>query len=254
MKVLILAGGYGTRLSEYTEMVPKPMVPIGGKPILWHIMSHFAKFGHTEFIVACGYKSEYVKDYFLRYSALSSDFTIDLGSGAVSPINRDSPDWEVTLVDTGLDTLTGSRVKKVKEHLGGERFFLTYGDGVSDVDLDRLLAFHKSEDALVTITAVRPTARFGELELEGNRVVDFQEKPQLGGGWVNGGFMVCEPEFLDVIPDQNVMLEREPFSNAVKTGGLAAYQHKGFWQCMDSKRDKENLENLWDAGNAPWTN
>lgn len=252
MKVLILAGGYGTRLSEYTDMIPKPMVNVGGKPILWHIMSHFARYGHTEFVVACGYKSEYIKDYFLRLSSLSSDFTITLSSGVVTPINRVTPDWRVTLVDTGLDTLTGSRVKRLVEHIGEERFFLTYGDGVSDVDLDSLLTFHQEQKSLVTVTAVRPPARFGELELKGDRVINFQEKPQLGEGWVNGGFMVCEPGFLNLIPETNVMLEREPFTNAVQEGMLAAYRHKGYWQCMDSKRDKEHLDKLWDAGNAPW--
>lgn len=252
MKVVILAGGFGTRLSEYTDIIPKPMVNVGGKPILWHIMNHFGRYGHNEFVIACGYKSEYIKDFFLRYNTLSSDFTVDLESGSVTPLNREAPNWKVTLIDTGLESLTGTRVKKLQTVIGSERFFLTYGDGVSDVNLDELLSFHVSQNAMVTMTAVRPAARFGELRLEGHRVADFQEKPQLQDGWVNGGFLVCEPEFFSCLPDGDVMLEREPFAKVVSLDKMAAYRHQGFWQCMDSKRDKEYLDALLDSGNAPW--
>lgn len=251
MKVIILAGGFGTRLAEYTAVIPKPMVPVGGKPILWHIMRTFAHYGHKEFLVALGYKAEVVKDYFLNYRALNADFTVDLASGLVTSHQVDPVDWQVTLVNTGDTTMTGGRVKRMKSHVGDETCMLTYGDGVADIDLDALLAFHRSHGKLVTVSAVRPAARFGELEMEGARVASFKEKPQMHEGWINGGFFVIEPAFFDMIADDSTLLEREPLERATRAGELMAYQHPGFWHCMDTKRDHELLESLWASG-APW--
>ena len=251
MKVIILAGGFGTRLAEYTAVIPKPMVPVGGKPILWHIMRTFAQYGHKEFLVALGYKAEVVKDYFLNYRALNADFTVDLASGLVTSHQVDPVDWQVTLVNTGDTTMTGGRVKRMKSHVGDETCMLTYGDGVADIDLDALLAFHRSHGKLVTVSAVRPAARFGELEMEGARVASFKEKPQMHEGWINGGFFVIEPAFFDMIADDSTLLEREPLERATRAGELMAYQHPGFWHCMDTKRDHELLESLWASG-APW--
>lgn len=252
MKTILLAGGLGTRLSEYTNLVPKPMVPIGGKPILWHIMEAYARFGHKDFYIALGYKAEVIKEYFLNYRALNSDFTVDLASGAVHPHQLDSVDWKVTLVNTGDSTMTGGRVKRMQPFIGDERFLLSYGDGVANVDIDDLLCFHKAHGKMVTVTAVRPAARFGELELDQERVSSFQEKPQLHDGWINGGFFVVEPEFFELIPDDQSMLEREPLTSAVAMGELMAYRHEGFWHCMDSKRDHDLLEAMWSQGKAPW--
>ena len=252
MKVIILAGGYGTRLAEYTNIIPKPMVTIGGKPILWHIMQIYARYGHKDFYVALGYKSELIKDYFLNYRALNSDFKIDLASGNVSPFQLDSVDWKVTLLNTGVDSMTGGRVKRLKQYIGNETCMLTYGDGVSDIDLDALLSFHQSHGKMVTVSAVRPSARFGELDIDGDRVASFQEKPQLDEGWVNGGFFIFEPAFFDFIKGDETLLEREPLEKATKAGELMAYRHDGFWHCMDTKRDHELLESLWEAG-APWS-
>lgn len=253
MKVILLAGGLGTRLSEYTNLVPKPMVPIGGKPILWHIMEAYARFGHKDFYIALGYKAEVIKEYFLNYRALNSDFTVDLASGAVHPHQLDSVDWKVTLVNTGDSTMTGGRVKRMQPFIGDEPFLLSYGDGVANVDIDHLLRFHKAHGKMVTVTAVRPAARFGELELDQERVSSFQEKPQLHDGWINGGFFVVEPEFFQLIPDDQSMLEREPLTRAVAMGELMAYRHEGFWHCMDSKRDHDLLEAMWSQGTAPWS-
>jgi glucose-1-phosphate cytidylyltransferase len=254
MKVVILAGGFGTRLSEYTDTIPKPMVQIGGKPIIWHIMQHYAKFGHSEFVVALGYKAEVIREYFLQFNALNSDFTVDLSSGKVNWIGSAAPEWKVTLVDTGLDSLTGTRLKRLRPFLGEERFMLTYGDGVSNVNLDDLVTFHNEHGKLVTMTAVRPAARFGELDIDSGSVKTFQEKPQLHSGWINGGFFVFEPGFLDAIPETNVMLERDPMQTVAQNNELMAFQHEGFWQCMDTKRDMETLSELWDSGKAPWLN
>lgn len=251
MKVILLAGGYGTRLAEYTGIIPKPMVPVGGKPILWHIMQTYASFGHKDFYVALGYKSEVIKDYFLNYHVLNADFTVDLASGLVSPHQLDPIDWRVTLVNTGNDSMTGGRVKRMRPYIGNEICMLTYGDGVSDIDLDALLAFHQSHGKMVTMTAVRPAARFGELELDGARVKSFQEKPQLHEGWINGGYFVVQPEFFDLIEGDGTLLEREPLEKITKAGELMAYRHNGFWHCMDTKRDHELLEALWLKG-APW--
>lgn len=253
MKVILLAGGFGTRLAEYTEVIPKPMVPIGGKPILWHIMKTYARFGHKDFYVALGYKAEIVKEYFLNYRALNSDFTVDLKSGVVTPHQTDPADWCVTLVHTGDNSMTGGRVKRMQRFIGNETCMLTYGDGLADIDLHALLAFHRSHGKIVTTSAVRPSARFGELKLSGNRVSSFQEKPQLHEGWVNGGYFVIEPAFFDLISGDSITLEREPLEQATRMGELMAYRHEGFWHCMDTKRDHDRLETLWTKG-APWVN
>ena len=253
MKVIILAGGFGTRLSEYTESLPKPMVSIGGKPILWHIMKSYAHFGHNDFYVALGYKAEMVKDYFLHYRTLNADFTVDLGSGNVTSHQLNEVDWKVTLVDTGLHSLTGGRVKRMKPYIGKETCLLTYGDGLSDVNIEELLNFHNNHGKMVTVTAVHPGARFGELEMKGEKVVSFQEKPQTVQGWINGGYFVIEPEFFDLIKEDQTILEREPLERVAEMGELMSYQHKGFWQCMDTKRDRDSLEGFWSSGKAPWT-
>jgi len=252
MKTIILAGGLGTRLAEFTEIIPKPMVTVGGRPILWHIMRHYARFGHRDFLVALGYKANLVKEYFLNYYSLSSDFTVELGTGAVDHHESDRMDWRVTLVDTELNTMTGGRVRRMREWVGGETCFLTYGDGVANVDVGALLEFHKGHGKLVTVTAVHPGARFGELGMETNRVVIFKEKPQVGQGWINGGFFVLEPEFFDLIEGDETILEKEPLEQAAEAGELMAFQHEGFWHCMDTKRDRDVLEKLWREGEAPW--
>lgn len=251
MKVIILAGGFGTRFSEYTNILPKPMIPIGDKPILWHIMQTYAKFEHKDFYLALGYKAEVIKDYFLNYRSLNADFTIDLDSGNVLSHQLDQVDWKVTLVNTGNTTMTGGRIKRMKKFIGDQPFMLTYGDGVADINLDELLKFHRNHGKLVTMTAVRPAARFGELELENDLVKSFKEKPQMHEGWINGGFFIIEPGFFDFIDDDSTLLEREPLEKATKLGQLMAYQHKGFWHCMDTKRDHDLLESLWKNG-APW--
>ncbi|MCG9900339.1 MAG: glucose-1-phosphate cytidylyltransferase [Hydrotalea sp.] len=253
MKVVLLAGGFGTRLAEYTNIIPKPMVPVGGKPILWHIMQTYANYGHMDFYVALGYKAEVIKEYFLNYRALNADFTIDLTTGETKHHQINSVEWKVTLVNTGDASMTGGRVKRMKEFIGNETFLLTYGDGLSDIDINNLIKFHKSHGKLITMSAVRPTARFGELDLENNGIVkSFKEKPQLHEGWINGGFFVVEPDFLNLIDGDKTLLEREPLERATQMGELMAYKHEGFWQCMDTKRDQEFLEDLWNKGKAPW--
>ena len=253
MKVVILAGGYGTRMSEYTDTIPKPMVSIGNKPILWHIMNTYEKYGHNEFFIALGYKAEIVKQYFLNFPTLNSDFSVNLKDGSTTQLNNSSKNWDVTLIDTGLDTMTGGRIKRLKNHLNNEPFLLTYGDGLADVDLDQLMEFHKSHGKMVTMTAVRPSARFGELDItDEGKVSSFQEKPQLQQGWINGGYFVIQPEFLDLIEGDHIMMEREPLEKANSMGQLMACKHNGFWQCMDTKRDHEMLESLWNENKAPW--
>ncbi len=252
MKVIFLAGGFGTRLAEYTETIPKPMVTVGGRPILWHIMRTYASFGHKDFYVALGYKAEMVKEYFLHYRSLNADFTVDLATGVVSPHQTDEADWRVTLVHTGTDSMTGGRAKRMKPFIGNEPFMLTYGDGVANVDLDALLAYHRSHGKMVTVTAVRPGARFGELMIDGGKVGNFQEKPQMGQGWINGGYFVIQPEFFNLIEGDSTVLEREPLETVAQMGELMAYCHNGFWQCMDTKRDHDFLESLWQSGDAPW--
>lgn len=252
MKVILLAGGFGTRLAEYTDILPKPMVSIGGQPILWHIMQLFGDYGHKNFYVACGYKAEVIKQYFLNYPALNADFTIDLATGQVKTVMKKEIDWQVTLVYTGLNSMTGGRVKRLQSLIGNETCFLSYGDGLADINLDDLLAYHHSHGRMVTVTAVRPSARFGELEICNGQVISFQEKPQVRQGWINGGFFVIEPEFFDLITGDATVLEAEPLEKASALGELMAYQHEGFWQCMDTKRDRDLLENLWQSGNTPW--
>jgi len=252
MKVILLAGGFGTRLVEFTDVIPKPMVPIGGKPMLWHIMKTYAHYGHKDFYVALGYKAEVIKEYFLNYRALNADFTVDLTTGDIVPHQLDSIDWRVTLVHTGDKTMTGGRVKRMREYIGNEPFLLTYGDGVADIDLKALLSFHKKHGKLITMTAVRPAARFGELEIDGDSVTSFKEKPQLHEGWINGGYFVVQPEFFDFIESDATLLEREPLEQATLAGELMAYRHEGFWHCMDTKRDHELLEQLWTQGKAHW--
>lgn len=252
MKVIILAGGFGTRLSEYTEAIPKPMVSIGGRPILWHIMRTYAHYGFKDFFLALGYKAELIKEYFLHYRSVNSDFTVDLGTGKVSPLHAEDTDWRVTLVQTGLGTMTGGRVKRMQSYIGDETFMLTYGDGVADIDLAALLDFHRSHGKMVTVTAVHPGARFGELMIEGDQVRTFQEKPQLGQGWINGGYFIFEAKFFDLIKGDTAILEREPLEQAARMGELMAFRHEGFWQCMDTKRDRDALEAIWSDGKAPW--
>jgi glucose-1-phosphate cytidylyltransferase len=252
MKVILLAGGFGTRLSEYTETIPKPMVTVGGRPILWHIMRTYARFGHKDFYLALGYRAEVIKEYFLHYRSMNADFSVDLASGVVTPHQTDDLDWRVTLVHTGLESMTGGRVKRLQGFVGNETCMLTYGDGLASIDLERLLAFHRSHGKLATVTAVHPGARFGELAMAGDQVVSFQEKPQTTEGWINGGYFVIEPGFFDLIAGDATILEREPLEQAAILGQLMAYRHEGFWQCMDTKRDRDSLENLWQSGKAPW--
>ena len=252
MRVAILCGGFGTRLREETEVRPKPMVEIGGRPILWHIMRGYAHWGFTEFVLALGYKSDVIKRYFLDYYRLQSHLTVSLGSGAVEAHDGEREDWTVHLVDTGLGTQTGGRVKRLGEWLRGGTFMLTYGDGVADVNPADVLAFHRKHGKLATVTAVRPPARFGGLLFNGDLVSEFTEKPQAGEGWINGGFFVMEPGVLDYIQGDETYLEREPLERLAKDGQLAAFRHDGFWQCVDTLRDLRLLESLWESGRAPW--
>ncbi len=259
MKVAILAGGVGSRLAEETEKRPKPMVEIGGVPILWHIMRYYAHFGHREFAIALGYKGEYIKRYATDFVSLAAgSIHVDYSQRKVDyEPRRGMEDWsldgcQLHLVETGFETNTGGRIKRLRQRIGNERFFLTWGDGVSDVDLDALLAFHKSHGKLVTLTAVRPPARFGHLELDGDAIRVFDEKPQTGEGWINGAFFVCEPEVFDYIDGDDTQFERQPLQRLAADRQLMAFRHHGFWQCMDTIRDKVLLEKIWDSGKAPW--
>jgi glucose-1-phosphate cytidylyltransferase len=251
MKVVILAGGVGSRLSEETEVRPKPMVEIGHRPILWHIMQHYAHFGFRDFIVCLGYKGEYVKKYFSETLAMSADLVIDFATNKVEMLETDREDWRVTLVDTGQTTQTGGRLVQARRYLDDEPFMMTYGDGVSDVDLDELVSFHRREGRLATVTAVHPPARFGKLNIEGPAVTRFDEKPQMSEGWINGGFFVLEQGVFDFIPG-DVDWAREPMEALADAGELSGFCHDGFWQCMDTMRDKVYLNALWDHGQAPW--
>lgn len=252
MKVLLLAGGFGTRLSEETDIRPKPMGEIGGKPILWHIMKGYAHYGFNEFVVLLGYKGYYIKEYFANYFLHQSDITIDLGTNEVQVHNNTSEPWKVTLLDTGLDTMTGGRIKRAKEFIGNEPFLLTYGDGVSDIDLKTLVSFHKEHGKYVTMTAVQPEGRFGALETLGDRVESFREKPRGDGNWINGGFFVCQPEVLNYIGGDDIVFEHAPLQKLASEGQLYNYRHQGFWKCMDTLRDKKMLNEMWDSGNAKW--
>ena len=253
MKTIILAGGFGTRISEYTSVIPKPMVEIGGQPILWHIMKIYAYYGYKDFILALGYKAEIIKEYFLNYYSLKSDFTVDLSNGDIQYLQEKKIDWKVTLVDTGLSTMTGGRLKRLKEHIGNEPFMVTYGDGLSNVNIRKLVEFHENHGSMATVTAVHPSARFGELDISFQRsVTAFKEKPQTAQGWINGGFFVFNPGFLDLIEDDSTVLEEYPLECVADKGELKAYQHDGFWQCMDTLRDRKLLESLWEERKSPW--
>ncbi|MCI0696554.1 glucose-1-phosphate cytidylyltransferase [candidate division KSB1 bacterium] len=252
MKVAILAGGVGTRLVEETEVKPKPMVEIGGQPILWHIMMHYAHYGFKRFVIALGYRGEVIKKYMVDYCPVHSNLTVNLRTGEVKIHDGVKPDWVVELVDTGIPTFTGGRIKRLARYLGNETFMLTWGDGVSDVNLHELLTFHRSHGKLATLTAVRPPARFGHLDLRGDRVREFSEKSQTREGWINGAFFVLEPGIFDYIDGDDSQWEREPLERLAHDGQLMAYHHTSFWQCMDTLRDKRLLENLWQSGNPPW--
>lgn len=252
MRTIILAGGLGTRLAEETESRPKPMIEIGNRPILWHIMQHYATYWFTEFVVALGYKSEIVKRYFLEYSRLSGSMSVNLARGEVTQHNPANENWTIHLIETGLNTNTGGRVKRVADWVRRDTFMLTYGDGVSNIDLQALLRFHRSHNKLATVTAVRPPARFGGLEFDGDLVRAFTEKPQTGEGWINGGFFVFEPGVLDLIGGDSDSLELDVLPRLVSRSQLAAYRHESFWQCMDTLRDKRYLDSLWQEGRAPW--
>lgn len=252
MKVAILAGGLGTRLAEETETKPKPMVEIGGKPIIWHIMKHYSHYNFNEFVIALGYKAEVIKKYMVDYCSLNSNLTVSLRNGEIKMHGGDKPDWTVDLIDTGINTNTGGRIKRLAPYIGNETFMLTWGDGVSDINLEELLAFHRSHGKLATLTAVRPPARFGHLELNGEQISEFSEKPQTREGWINGAFFVLEPEIFDYIEGDDTQWEKAPLENLAKDGQLMAYKHSSYWQCMDTLRDKRRLESLWDTGNAPW--
>ncbi len=254
MKVAILAGGLGARLAEETETKPKPMVEIGGNPILWHIMMHYAYYGFKDFIIALGYKGEYIKKYMVDYCRLCSNLTVNLQNGDVEIHDGGGykADWTVELIDTGRDTMTGGRIKRLAPYLGDKTFMLTWGDGVSDVNLRDLLNFHKSHGKLATLTAVRPSARFGHLNLDGDMIIEFSEKPQTSEGWINGAFFVLEPGVFDYIDGDTTMWEKKPLGQLAKDGQLVAYRHSSFWQCMDTLRDKRRLDAMWQDGNPPW--
>ena len=251
MKVILLAGGFGTRLADYSSVIPKPMVKIGDKPILWRIMNHYSKYGHNDFYLALGYKSEVIKEYFLNYYTLNNDFSVDLATGKLDINQINKLNWRVTLSETGLNTMTGGRLKKMKKYTKNDTFLMTYGDGLSDVNIQELIEFHKSHGKMVTVTAVHPGARFGELLLNDYKVKKFEQKPQTQKGWINGGFFVIEPEFFDLIDDEDTILEKEPLEKASEIGELMAYKHEGFWRCMDTKRDRDSLQKSWELGKLP---
>ena len=252
MKTVILAGGFGTRLSEETSVLPKPMVEIGGHPILWHIMKMYSSHGFNDFIICLGYKGYIIKEFFINYFLLHSDLHVDLENNSIEVLNNNVDPWKITLVDTGQDTMTGGRIKRIKEYIGDESFFLTYGDGVSDVDFNKLLAFHKSQKVAATLTAVQPPGRYGAFTLDSNKISSFREKPKGDSAWINGGFFVLEPEIFDYIENDTTIWEREPMEHIAYIGKLAAYKHEKYWQSMDSLRDKNVLEEIWDSGNPPW--
>jgi glucose-1-phosphate cytidylyltransferase len=252
MKVLLLAGGFGTRLSEETDIRPKPMIMIGGMPILWHIMKTYSHYGFNDFVILLGYKGYHIKEYFANYYLHQSDITFDMSNGQMQVHNNTSEPWKVTLLDTGLDSMTGGRIKKAKEYIGNETFLLTYGDGVSNVNILDLVNFHKNSKKKATLTAIQLAGRFGALDIKSGIVNDFVEKPAGDGNWINGGFMVCEPEVLDLIKSDNTIFEQYPLQSLANEGELGAYKHNGFWQCMDTLRDKIYLNELWNENKAPW--
>jgi glucose-1-phosphate cytidylyltransferase len=254
MKAVILAGGFGTRISEESGIRPKPMVEIGGKPILWHIMKIFSAYGVNDFIICCGYKGYVIKEYFVNYFLHQSDITVDVKKNKIEVLQNDVEPWKVSMIDTGENTMTGGRLKRVKEYLGEETFFMTYGDGVSDINIDALRKFHEEQHTLATVTAVQPPGRFGTFTLSENqyKITNFREKPKGDGAWVNGGFFVLEPGVMDYIAGDETVWEREPLIQLAKKGQLSAYKHEGIWQPMDTLRDKHLLEDLWNSGKAPW--
>jgi len=252
MKVVILAGGYGTRLSEETDIRPKPMVEIGGKPIIWHIMKIYSHYGFNEFIVLLGYKGYFIKEYFANYYLHQSDVTFDMSNGHMQVHNNSSEPWKITLLDTGLNSMTGGRIKRAKEFIGDETFMLTYGDGLCNVNIKELVELHKSNKTKLTMTAIQPEGRFGALDINSNLVNEFVEKPAGDGSWINAGFMVCEPEILDLIESDLTVFEQYPLQTLAKNRELSAFKHNGFWQCMDNLRDKIKLNELWDNNKAPW--
>lgn len=254
MKVVILAGGFGTRLSEETSTRPKPMVEIGGKPILWHIMKHYSFYGFNDFVICLGYKGYMIKEYFANYYLHNSDVTFDLKTNETSIHRNSAEDWKVTCIDTGANSMTGGRILRVKDYLNDEPFFLTYGDGVSDVDIIKAYDFHKENNRLLTVTAVQPGGKYGKLVFgsENNNVTSFQEKPDGDGNWINGGFFVCQPEVLNYLTDDSTIFEREPLENLAKDDQISAYKHKGFWKAMDTLKDKMDLNQLWEEGRADW--
>ena len=253
MKVVILAGGFGTRLSEETDIKPKPMVEIGGRPILWHIMKTYSSYGFDEFVILLGYRGYVIKEYFANYFLHQNDVTIDFSDNSMKVHQNNSESWKVTLLDTGLNTMTGGRIKRAKEHIGGESFLLTYGDGVADIDIAELIDFHKQHGKKITMTAVQAAGRYGALELKEDSLVSkFMEKPKGDGAWINGGFFVCNPSVLDYIDDDSTVFEEGPLTRAADGGEIFARKHYGFWQCMDTLRDKDHLCKLWDDDSAPW--
>ena len=247
MKVVILAGGFGTRLSEETDILPKPMVEIGGMPILWHIMKYYSSYGHDDFIILLGYKGYMIKEFFYNYFLHKSDVTINLSDNKMEVHQSKSEPWKVTMVDTGLDTLTGGRIKRAKDFIGDDDFLLTYGDGLSDVDIAKTIELHKNHGKSITMTAVQPSGRFGALDILDNNIIkSFKEKPKGDGSWINGGFFVCKPKILDFIENDSTIFEQEPLSDLASQSELIAFKHKGFWQCMDTLRDKKYICQLWD--------
>jgi glucose-1-phosphate cytidylyltransferase len=253
MKVLILAGGYGTRISEESDIKPKPMIEIGGKPILWHIMKHYSHYGCNEFVILLGYKSYVIKEYFANYYLHNSNVTIDTANQKLEIHNNYSEDWKITLVETGLDTMTGGRIKRAMNFINNEPFFLTYGDGVSDVNINELLKTHKAHGKKMTMTAIQPEGRFGALKIESdNKISSFLEKPKGDGAWINGGFFVCEPGVMDYIEGDSTVLEQGPLEKMAKEGELYSYKHEGFWKCMDTLRDKNQMNEMWSGNNAKW--
>ena len=252
MKVVILAGGFGTRLSEYTDKIPKPMVDIGGIAMIEHIMNHYFKYGFKEFIICLGYKHEIIKDYFINYNLRNSDISIDLKSSKYTYLKQTKKDWKINLIQTGLSTMTGGRIKKIQDYIKEERFLLTYGDGLSNINIEKLIKFHKEKGKAITISAFKPQARFGELEILDGNVESFEEKPQLTQGRINGGYFVVEKKFIEYIKSYNEMLEVEPIKRAIKDKEVAAYETDEFWRCVDSKRDLDYVRKIWDQGNAPW--
>lgn len=253
MKVVILAGGFGTRISEESHLKPKPMIEIGEKPILWHIMKHYSHYGYNEFVICLGYKSYVIKDFFSNYFLHNSDITFDLQNNSMEILKSKSENWKVTLAETGLNTMTGGRIKRIRDYVGNEPFMLTYGDGVSDVNIDELVKFHKSHGKIATLTAVTTGQRFGVLGIgDGDRIDQFREKKNEDGSFINGGFMVLQPEIFDYIEGASTVFEKEPLETVAEQGQLMAFKHEGFWQCMDAMRDKQQLEALWASGKAPW--